>query len=261
MGKGVGDRGLGCMSVRRLILTKVGWLLVGAAVSIGVAWWCVARAHNIKPGGDLYRWTLPQHGIASRVEWPWIAPTLWPQSPEHHWTTGTLGFESASWSRVVAPSTYRSKSDDPTSVEMTTTSAGLPWHVLSASDQFDSTTQWATRASWSSGIVVQSDPVWARGLQHRNGDFWYRLPIRPIWPMIIAQSALYGAACWAAWTGIVGSLTYVRGKLRAATGRCASCGYDLRGLQTGSLCPECGAQSARRSGTPCFNSSNSAPSQ
>jgi hypothetical protein len=46
----------------------------------------------------------------------------------------------------------------------------------------------------------------------------------------------------------VGGTLRVRGRIRRRFGHCPKCGYDLRGLQAGSPCPECG-----RAGAPAID--------
>lgn len=62
---------------------------------------------------------------------------------------------------------------------------------------------------------------------------WHRFAAAPVWPF--AAAALCGGAL------------LVRAGRRAggAAGRCTKCGYDLRGLAAGAVCPECGAIEAR----------------
>jgi hypothetical protein len=64
---------------------------------------------------------------------------------------------------------------------------------------------------------------------HHYGVGMHRWAV-PIWPFALAL-----AAAW--W------FTRPRSKRSGTTcaGACPSCGYDLRGLQAGSSCPECGA--------------------
>jgi hypothetical protein len=63
------------------------------------------------------------------------------------------------------------------------------------------------------------------------------LPARPVWTGLVVDTAVWGslfylAMVFAAWA---------RRTRRSKAGRCAGCGYDLRGTPEGSPCPECGA--------------------
>jgi hypothetical protein len=68
------------------------------------------------------------------------------------------------------------------------------------------------------------------------GDEFRVLPLHPLWPGLLLNTAFYGVICWAVWF-VPGA---VRRGLRKRRGTCVRCGYDLRG---GALaaCPECGA--------------------
>ncbi|MBX3359112.1 MAG: hypothetical protein KF745_11885 [Phycisphaeraceae bacterium] len=63
------------------------------------------------------------------------------------------------------------------------------------------------------------------------------LPLRPIWPALIADSAIF-ASLWGILLFIPGPL---RRFLRRRRGKCPHCAYDLRATPTGAPCPECGA--------------------
>lgn len=78
------------------------------------------------------------------------------------------------------------------------------------------------------GITVSS--------RNRNGRIDFRcIPLRPIWPGLALDTALY-AALWAVPLTIV---PFIRGAVRARRGLCRHCGYDLLGDLEGG-CPECG---------------------
>jgi len=62
------------------------------------------------------------------------------------------------------------------------------------------------------------------------------LPYSPIWPGLLANTAIYGSAWWAM---LFGPGMLIRWRRRRA-GRCAKCGYDLRGSAS-DACPACGA--------------------
>ncbi len=61
------------------------------------------------------------------------------------------------------------------------------------------------------------------------------LPLRPLWPGLVVNSAFYGLLLWL--LSLVPSI--IRRGLRRRRGRCVKCGYDLRGNPAGG-CPECG---------------------
>jgi len=67
------------------------------------------------------------------------------------------------------------------------------------------------------------------------------IPLSPRWPGLLLDTAFYAAILW---TAFVGRSALVR-TLRRRAGRCAVCGYDLRGLQPGVKCPECGGDGGK----------------
>jgi hypothetical protein len=76
-------------------------------------------------------------------------------------------------------------------------------------------------------------PSWLNSLVGNSHDI--PVPTRPIWPGMIANTLIYGAA----WAALFVTPGIARGRLRAWRGRCPRCGYDLR-HQASPGCPECG---------------------
>ncbi len=70
------------------------------------------------------------------------------------------------------------------------------------------------------------------------------LPYLPIWPGLLANTAIFAAP----WAVILFGIPFVRYIIRRARNRCTRCGYSLHGLPAGSPCPECGgaARPSRR---------------
>jgi hypothetical protein len=62
------------------------------------------------------------------------------------------------------------------------------------------------------------------------------IPLRPIWPGLLANTVFYGVILWALWF----TPGAVRRGLRRRRGACVRCGYDRRGI-SGGRCAECGA--------------------
>ena len=64
---------------------------------------------------------------------------------------------------------------------------------------------------------------------------WY-----PIWGGVVLNTVFFAAAGFVLWRGP----RIVRWVRRRRAGTCISCGYDLRGLGDGAVCPECGKPNA-----------------
>lgn len=71
------------------------------------------------------------------------------------------------------------------------------------------------------------------------------LPCWPLWKGLLSNVLVYAAAWW----GLLGMLSWSRGRIRRVQGKCAACGYRLYGLKS-DRCPECGADVSPSAGTP-----------
>ena len=82
----------------------------------------------------------------------------------------------------------------------------------------------------------------------RHGRTWYPavLPLRPIWDGLALDTVFWAAVWW----GIVMVPRVACRRWRESRGRCASCGYDRRGLTPGARCPECGNLVPRTTSAP-----------
>jgi hypothetical protein len=69
-------------------------------------------------------------------------------------------------------------------------------------------------------------------LQIGSGD--RSLPLRPLWPGFLVDTAFWGGAAFVVWS----APGFVRRGVRRRRGRCVGCGYELKGL---AVCPECGS--------------------
>jgi len=63
------------------------------------------------------------------------------------------------------------------------------------------------------------------------------LPLRPLWPELIASVVLHGGAWW----GLIVGSRALRRWWRVRRGGCPACGYSRAGLDAQVPCPECGA--------------------
>lgn len=73
------------------------------------------------------------------------------------------------------------------------------------------------------------------------------LPLRPIWPGLLADVAAFSAV----WLALLLATGAARAFIRNARGRCPACGYDRRGLpEPHGACPECGTRCAGAASAP-----------
>lgn len=112
----------------------------------------------------------------------------------------------------------------------------------------------AETASWGYGLPFRCLALYKEYDPNGDGsgyDGWYLEPTKMAWegPVVLpshvipAGMAADGAVFGLAWWGVLFGWRGVRRRLRRRGGRCAGCGYDLRGLADG-RCPECGAVGA-----------------
>lgn len=62
------------------------------------------------------------------------------------------------------------------------------------------------------------------------------LPTGVLWPGLLLNTAAYSGA----WLAVFVVPMQIRRRMSARAGQCRKCRYDLRGLNPGSACPECG---------------------
>lgn len=113
---------------------------------------------------------------------------------------------------------------------------GWPWPAL-----------WCSFRDVAGGVRASGAVELPGRIVHKGREFAApypaALPLRPVWPGLAADAAVYGAAWWA----VLWLVRAARGRVRRARGACARCGYDLGGLGGAAVCPECGAGVRARS--------------
>lgn len=88
-------------------------------------------------------------------------------------------------------------------------------------------------------------PRWASG-PHL---FARSLPLRPVWPGFVANTALFAAGWWMLLGLPMVVYNVIRRRGLRRRGRCPRCGYDLSGLNS-DVCPECGTRVRAEALTP-----------
>ncbi len=207
-------------------------VLLGVVTSVAVAWSAVWRFGWIARNGPLNTLTLSErYGASSGVRaWRFAQVSTWGFTYVYRYPSMSRG------SAVVATSPYWSAvrhAPRAKDVPYTEWTAGVPFRCMIGHAG-------PVRAS----LLGERDGLIAVGesnLRVRSmslSRFPLMLPYLPIWPGLLANTAICGGAWWA--------LLFGPGVLkrwhRRRTGRCVTCGYDLRGLSGRSegVCPECG---------------------
>ena len=70
----------------------------------------------------------------------------------------------------------------------------------------------------------------------RSSYYGLSLPIAPLWFGFALNTICFAALAWGVWRGP----SVIRRHRRRRAGWCVGCGYDLKGLAAGAVCPECG---------------------
>jgi hypothetical protein len=81
-------------------------------------------------------------------------------------------------------------------------------------------------------------PAWLRPIAGRA------LPILPVWPGLLADTAIFASSGAA----VRGGWLVLRARRRRRRGQCTACGYALTGQPR---CPECGRANPRVDSRPC----------
>jgi hypothetical protein len=120
-------------------------------------------------------------------------------------------------------------------------SAGRPWRALRWT-YWEHPPRGVAMATGLPGLVDHGvKPPWIQTRPRVFEEDWRRLATRPVWPGFAGGAALYAV--------LAGLSLVIAGPIRAArrrrVGLCASCGYDVKGIDPPHRCPECGLEVSR----------------
>lgn len=198
----------------------VGVLLAVASVPVGlVVSNRVLRSPNTQPGKQQLWLDQGDHQIFI-YHWRDAFRTHWESSivPE-----GTYDPPGPEFERPVAdPRPHYARRAYTGHVQsIVSTSAGWPWSAASGRGLLDGTPS-RVWSEWQSAVKL--------------GSLTMRVPVRPIWPGLLANTVFYAGALF----GVLVCLRVWRTRRRRARGRCVACNYQLgEGI---SVCPECGLE-------------------
>ncbi len=218
-------------SLIRCARSAAAWLLVGAAITVLVAW-------------TLSLADLPKPTMPPRSE---TLADAWPDTSQPDWTPAEFCIRTRLWwgdidfagggTRTVGSGANAGSS---TSLGMEVHRVGLPLRALASTQVLDGRraaapgfySETLTLSPWQIGLR----PNWRPN--RRIGDTYFScvLGIRPVWPGFALNTIFYAALAWGLWQVPLA----IRLGRRRRKGLCVRCGYDLKGLATGATCPECG---------------------
>lgn len=130
------------------------------------------------------------------------------------------------------------------------------WLPLPGEREYFSITEgwgWPARCMMQHGYLWQNNEwvadatdsfSWQRGLKT------YQFPMRVLgWGMLL-NAPVWGAAAFVVWMLARAARRRLRARAWRRKGLCRGCGYDLRGLGGGAVCPECGRVPSLRRAPP-----------
>lgn len=213
--------------MRRVAVRVVVFLLLGAAVNVGVAWVLAVSSFP----ASFYLPLLP----AGDYEWPMQVPERWP-AVHQSLAQRTTGYSFTKFASHVPP--WDGSYSTPRSYYTADVIAvGWPWPSMEVRrvrefDNFGSgratrRTDGHPRSIWLLGLPA---PRWAF---NPDGRTYNRLPVRPRWPEFLGNSAVFGATLALVWY----TPGWWRRARRRRCGQCVTCGYPV-GISE--VCTECG---------------------
>ncbi len=219
--------------MKRIAITLVVFLVLGAVVNVGVAWGCAVRLQH-----DWYTFST-QGGDSHRYYDDW----KWGNETEH------LGWQLRIEKRFGCTRCWANYAGS-SPVDATTAPDGvfpswtqlhhLPMLAPAGGMTFfpflDEAYGWPRPAlwlTWYQSTSTQLDTS-VPGSWKVSGFY---LPVRQILPGCLINTLFYGAILWALWSAPFAT----RRLIRKRRGRCVRCGYDLRHAEH-DVCPECGGR-------------------
>jgi len=207
---------------RRALLRMILCLAAGAVVTVALAWWCALYGHIDNGRSDF--------GAPGR-DWPASAPSGWPQ-PDHFSRLAGFGISGRGANLGLGRD---SKDPDFFECGISVREFGLPFRSMAVTIVHTYRYPRVFTDIWTGWYEngVKPPPALDRpGLGDR------RIPLRPLWLGLAADTTLFATLAW------VGSQlpSAIRRRKRRRAGRCIRCGYDLAGLSPGTPCPECANQ-------------------
>jgi hypothetical protein len=210
----------GSFTMKRIVLRALAFLLLGATITVAVAWACVYWA-------PLRALPFSETGWPSYRGWPVKVPNEWGESDTFtNYAERGLGIVRAE-AGVMLRDYSRKKYLGQLAIRI---DAGWPRMALTAflvteSDMKAAQSSDATVLNWSGGFA-------AGGMRAPIGGEM-ALPFKPLWAGFAFNCGFFGLLAWLA----LGAPRTARHYLRGRRGQCHACGYPVG---TSPICTECG---------------------
>jgi hypothetical protein len=230
------------MAKGRMCRMVLVFLLMGAAVNLGIAW-ALVPGFTQYPSANSVKFRIPvTQGFSDHQPNCWLIARI-----DRFGTT------------IQTANSWKSSSGFPTPPsEAPLTVMDLPpWSRLNEapSERLDSVTWrvvedargWPLRSfiaiyaniprrvGDSHLNVIEGVPMLKLKNPRSKGREYTAMPLRPIWSGVLVNTLLYASVLWLLWGGPI----RLRRARRAAKGHSLRCGYDLTGAEHAG-CPECG---------------------
>jgi hypothetical protein len=213
--------------VNRAISTTIIFALLGGLTAVAVGWGAVVAAWRWQA------WSLGERELSMASIEPWLRrwtgtfPDRELYEDNYMWSFGPAWVTTRHFMKQGPPPPPQETfwfADYRPCTYIEHTLAGWPCKAL-----IGSTGDGAGISEVRDAITLE----WPRSVQD---CMWPAvLPLRPLWPGFLINTAFYGGVLWLLWCG----QGTIRRERRRRRGLCEECGYDRRG-DVGSVCPECG---------------------
>ncbi len=254
--------------MRRFILPILVYLVIGAVVNVGVAWWLAARPEVPAPQSMFQPQAKPivwsrvygesfRHEAGAYIRRGELRVTEYYEA--NPWPGFSFSFipEDTPAERMfqLLPSMSLHHNGDPLDAlrkqyperDLKSMEHYTGWPLLCfamrrlevAEIGFGSYPRSPTFRTLDSAGIMQVKQEWL------PQGWRQEIPTRIVWPGLVTNTVFFATCCWLLTFGPVRLHRRTRAWRRSRAGLCLDCGYDRRGLAADSRCPECGAAPAK----------------
>lgn len=231
----------------RIVLQSV---TLGAVTNVVVAWGCSALASHIRvtlrydqvvsenPNGKYQLASAALLQSPGMTAYSWVNGGYWQQEIGQPKYVSIGDDRVPAWSCIrlleVRESVARENQVWPfidwrTGWPLATLRGRLTPETLGASHERVQCREGMLRFRYGVSRVWATPRLWVSG---------HLFPLIPVWPGVAVNTLVYAGV----WGVVLIAVLRLRAWRRKKQSRCGRCGYELRGLEEGAVCPECGRE-------------------